>query len=234
MADTAPPLTEAELDELERLDERAPVPLATSRRVYAMARRALTLESELAQLRSGLYSDSLTDAQVAELQRDIELDVGAWDAVGLRQALLRELQRMRCAMPDLIRRSNELPGLSAAHDEAQHELAQLRREKAEREALERRHTEWVLAAPELGRQVLHYWKSENRHTVQLVYYRDEQHARDGHTEGRPRICSYGHGPTYEAALVAALDKLAPARGVAGDHCEAGNECGRIGCPECQQ
>lgn len=114
------------------------------------------------------------------------------------------------------------------------ELDQLRREKAEREGLERRHTEWVLAAPELGRQVLHYWKSENRHTVQLVYYRDEQHARDGHTEGRPRICSYGHGPTYEAALVAALDKLAPARGVAGDHCEAGNECGRIGCPECQQ
>jgi hypothetical protein len=23
------------------------------------------------------------------------------------------------------------------------------------------------------------------------------------------------------------------RGVAGDRCEAGNECGRIGCPECQ-
>jgi len=26
----------------------------------------------------------------------------------------------------------------------------------------------------------------------------------------------------------------PARGVAGDHCGPGNECGRLGCPECQQ
>ncbi len=25
-----------------------------------------------------------------------------------------------------------------------------------------------------------------------------------------------------------------ARGVAGDYCESGNECGRVGCPECQQ
>jgi len=24
------------------------------------------------------------------------------------------------------------------------------------------------------------------------------------------------------------------RGVAGDRCESGNDCGRLGCPECQQ
>jgi hypothetical protein len=32
-------------------------------------------------------------------------------------------------------------------------------------------------------------------------------------------------------LTAALDE---ARGVAGDRCEVGNNCGRAGCPECQQ
>jgi hypothetical protein len=116
MADTAPPLTEAELDELERLDERAPVPLATSRRVYAMARRALTLESE---------------------------------------------------------------------------LAQLRREKAEREELYRRRDEW-LRAQEPGKGILdHQVTKDGTHWVKLDVF-----------DGEVRT-----GPTYEAALAAALEKL---------------------------
>lgn len=30
-----------------------------------------------------------------------------------------------------------------------------------------------------------------------------------------------------------IDKDELGRGVAGDRCEVGNECGRLGCPECQ-
>lgn len=46
-----------------------------------------------------------------------------------------------------------------------------------------------------------------------------------------RACSEAGGadmPIYHGAP-ACRD-----RGVAGDRCEVGNECGRIGCPECQQ
>lgn len=99
------------------------------------------------------------------------------------------------------------------------ELAQLRREKAEREALERRRDAFLSASA--FHQVRHDFDSDLvEHTVALVDW-----------EG----AELGTGPTYEAALAAVLARLeAKERGEAGDRCEAGNECGRLGCPECQQ
>jgi hypothetical protein len=44
------------------------------------------------------------------------------------------------------------------------------------------------------------------------------------------------GPDVVRPLVtAARERMTPTqRGTAGDRCELGNECGRLGCPECQQ
>jgi hypothetical protein len=57
MADTAPPLTVAELDSMSNM--RANLwPFGWVNRVIAQARRALTLESELAQLRRGIVANA--------------------------------------------------------------------------------------------------------------------------------------------------------------------------------
>ncbi len=37
-----------------------------------------------------------------------------------------------------------------------------------------------------------------------------------------------------AAVAAPSVPSGDERGVAGDRCESGNDCGRLGCPECQQ
>lgn len=56
MADPAPPLTEAELNDLANSDGRFGP--HTLDRVVAQCRRALTLESELAQLRRGIVANA--------------------------------------------------------------------------------------------------------------------------------------------------------------------------------
>lgn len=114
MTDPAPPLTEAELNDLANSDGRFGP--HTLDRVVAQARRCITLESE---------------------------------------------------------------------------LAQLRREKAEREVLYRRRDEW-LRAQEPGKGILdHQVTKDGTHWLKLDVF-----------DGEVRT-----GPTYEAALAAALDKL---------------------------
>jgi DNA repair exonuclease SbcCD ATPase subunit len=105
--------------------------------------RAIELEARVAELKSALdaadakvvaslYLESVTDAQLNELRREVESETSAWDLVGLRELLLMDLEQMRKAMPALIRRSNELPGLSAALDEARFRIAELETQLAER------------------------------------------------------------------------------------------------------
>ena len=49
-------------------------------------------------------------------------------------------------------------------------------------------------------------------------------------------CTARNGRTAYACMCLQAPAVAPAvpRGVAGDRCGPGNECGRLGCEECQQ
>lgn len=57
------------------------------------------------------------------------------------------------------------------------------------------------------------------------------------TSAKAEVEAFVTGAVHRAGLAALADGIkvpALARGVAGDRCEVGNECGRTGCPECQQ
>lgn len=161
MPDPAPPLTEAELlDMATELDDWAQTVSAQRfRRAVAMARRALTLESELAQLR----------------QENEELHSVACDDAKLLEPARQEFN----------------------------ELVELRREKAEREGLERRRDAW-LRARQL-RAVIHHVSPEfDGDGRQLGEHHGVVLSTDMELSG---ATAGGTGPTYEAALAAALAKV---------------------------
>jgi hypothetical protein len=173
MTDPAPPLTEAEpLSEWIARIVFA-FPSGDSRRddIRSLAAHALALESELAQLRKN----------AAELHSMIARGDGHGSDADTHACT-------RSVLFDVLEASREN---SAENARLEDELVQLRREKAEREALERRRDEWLREY--CAHQQVHSIDTDlNEHTVSF-------HDLEG--------AELGTGPTYEAALAAALEKV---------------------------
>jgi hypothetical protein len=208
MTDPAPPLTAAELVEYARLV--LATQLATERGreathqaideyqsftekhggdfeafmvVIKMAQKSLALESELAESTRERYAAIREMAKAREERMDAQArgDLNAWfvhDWEEEREGLVKRLWD----------KSKEL---RARNLKLESELAQLRREKAEREGLERRRDEWLRE----------YYAHQQIHTIDTDL--DEHTVSFHDMEG----AELGTGPTYEAALAAALSKL---------------------------
>jgi hypothetical protein len=193
----APPLTEAELNELLRTHR------GCSDTCTAWKRIALALESELAQLRRELERSKLSavaeDGRCRGCGAAVNVDVPHRESDCIAQ-LRREHERRMAQLgrlyepllPLIEREHSKHPHLTLA-DEAVDAVTALVTEKAEREELYRRRDAY-LNAP--NRRISHTASSSNAwfHTVILF-------------EGASEYRGQGSGPTYEAALAAALEKV---------------------------